>query len=362
MIDCDVHIEIRDREGFLAHVEAGPARLVPRAGPAARARAPYLWTHPGSLVPQRARTGPAGEAGVARPSDVAREVLDAQGADVASSPATRRRHVSPDHVGLPRRRLRPRAQRLAARGVAGGRPALPRLDPRARAGPGRGRRARSSAAPAPTRASCRSAVRRQRAAVRRSPLPPVLEACAELDLALAVHSGGEGLGLAAPPGGAGMPTFYIEWHTLGSACSIMAHLVSLLCHGSFERAPGLRVLLLEGGLAWLPGILWRLDTNWRGLRERDARGCASGRATRCGRTCASRPSRWSTPTGRTTCSCRCSRPRARPTSSATRRDYPHWDYDEPKASSARLPEAWRAAVLHDNAAAFYGAAPGAAPA
>ena len=46
----------------------------------------------------------------------------------------------------------------------------------------------------------------------------------------------------------------------------MAHLVSLVVHGIFERLPDLRVILLEGGVAWLPGILWRLDTNWRGLR------------------------------------------------------------------------------------------------
>jgi uncharacterized protein len=71
----------------------------------------------------------------------------------------------------------------------------------------------------------------------------------------------------APPGGAGDPTFYIEWHTLGSAGSIMAHMVPLVVNGVFERLPTLRVVLIEGGVAWLPGILWRLDTNWRGLRE-----------------------------------------------------------------------------------------------
>ena len=76
------------------------------------------------------------------------------------------------------------------------------------------------------------------------------------------------------PGGAarrrGTPTFYIEWHTLGSAGSIMAHLVSLVVNGVFERLPGLRVLLLEGGLAWLPGILWRLDTQLARATRRHA--------------------------------------------------------------------------------------------
>ena len=43
-------------------------------------------------------------------------------------------------------------------------------------------------------------------------------------------------------------------------------------------------------------------------------------------------------------------------------DYPHWDFDEPGQLLRRLPESWRAAVMHDNAAAFYGARLGAVPA
>ncbi len=35
-------------------------------------------------------------------------------------------------------------------------------------------------------------------------------------------------------------------------------------------------------------------------------------------------------------------------------DYPHWDFDDPGFMLERLPEDWRAPVLHDNAAAFYG--------
>jgi predicted TIM-barrel fold metal-dependent hydrolase len=182
---------------------------------------------------------------------------------------------------------------------------------------------------------------------------PIFEAAVELGLPVAIHSGGEGMGIAAPPGGAGPVTFYIEWHTLGSACSTMAHLVSLLVHGTFERLSGLKVLLIEGGIAWLPGILWRLDTNWRALRsdtpwlERKPSEVAREQV------------RFSTQPlehtdGRDDLLWEMLEAAGAPDVLCFASDYPHWDFDDPAFMLKRLPEAWRERVLHDNAAELYG--------
>ena len=169
------------------------------------------------------------------------------------------------------------------------------------------------------------------------------------------------MGIAAAPGGAGPVTFYIEWHTLGSACSIMSHLVSLLVHGVFERLPTLRVLLIEGGIAWLPGILWRLDTNWRGLRseipwlDRKPSEVARDHV------------RFSTQPlehtdGEDRLLFEMLEAAGAPEILCFASDYPHWDFDDPAFMLRRLPQAWREAVLHRNAEALYGTRLGLAPA
>jgi predicted TIM-barrel fold metal-dependent hydrolase len=38
--------------------------------------------------------------------------------------------------------------------------------------------------------------------------------------------------------------------------------------GALERHPGLRLVLAEIGLGWLPYFLWRMDNEWRLLRDK----------------------------------------------------------------------------------------------
>ena len=95
---------------------------------------------------------------------------------------------------------------------------------------------------------------------------PIYAAAVEHDLPVAIHPGSEGVGISGPPTAAGYATSYLEWHT-GLVGSYIAHLVSMVAEGVFVKFPTLKFVLIEGGLSWLPPILWRFDKNWKGLRQ-----------------------------------------------------------------------------------------------
>jgi predicted TIM-barrel fold metal-dependent hydrolase len=95
---------------------------------------------------------------------------------------------------------------------------------------------------------------------------PIYAACVRHGLPLALHLGGEGAGISAPATAVGHPTTYFEWY--GSLPqSYMAHIVSMITEGVFERFPSLKVVLYDGGVFWLPHVMWRFDKNWKSQRS-----------------------------------------------------------------------------------------------
>jgi predicted TIM-barrel fold metal-dependent hydrolase len=351
MIDCDIHFVIGDPEEFLGYIEPGQREWF-------RARAPalglpdYPWSHPVSWFRQDVDGAGAGRGG-ASVDAIRRQVLDAYGTDVGVLDGDDAVAVS--LMASPYRAAafaRAHNDWVADRWLS--------ADPRLRA---------AILCPAQDPPAAAAEIRRAAAdprfvevllvggAERPYGDPrylPIFDAAAECGLVVAIHSGGEGMGIAAPPGGAGRPSFYLEWHTLGSATSIMSHLVSLVCHGVFERFPDLRVLLLEGGLGWLPGILWRLDTNWRGLREE------TPWLTRRPSEVVREHVRFTTQPlehtdGRDELLWEMLEAAGAPDILCFASDYPHWDFDDPRSMLRRLPAAWRDRVMHENAAALYGA-------
>lgn len=93
---------------------------------------------------------------------------------------------------------------------------------------------------------------------------PIYEACQENGLVFSLHPGFEGCLRASTP--VGRPSNYFEWHN-SLPLTYQSHLISMVGEGVFEKFRGLKLLLVEGGISWLPGLMWRMDKNFRALRS-----------------------------------------------------------------------------------------------
>ncbi|MGH7911637.1 MAG: amidohydrolase family protein [Candidatus Dormibacteraceae bacterium] len=178
---------------------------------------------------------------------------------------------------------------------------------------------------------------------------PLFEAAVRHDLPVAVHFGGSA---GHPITGAGWPSFYYEDHS-GMPTVFQAQVISLLVEGVFERFPHLRIVLIEGGFAWLASLMWRLDDATRRLHEEvpHLHHAPSFYLRRHFWTTTQpieepeRPEQFAT----------LLRQIGMPDRLMFATDYPHWDFDAPdQALPAALGAAERRAIRAGNASRLYG--------
>jgi predicted TIM-barrel fold metal-dependent hydrolase len=179
---------------------------------------------------------------------------------------------------------------------------------------------------------------------------PIYEACERNNLPLALHPGTDGVGINEHFT-MGPAARFIEWHT-SIPLAFQSHLVSFITEGVFERYPGFKLALVEGGVAWLAPMLWRFDDQYK-----------SGRAEVPWMK--RRPVEYVRDHVRFA-----SQPLEMPDDPHQlvqilemmdaehilmfASDYPHYDFDSPTRTFPKLPERMHRRIFFDNAAEFYG--------
>lgn len=178
---------------------------------------------------------------------------------------------------------------------------------------------------------------------------PIYEAACAAGIPVGIHFGGYA-GQPITPGG--WPSYYLEDHTL-MAQSFQGQLASLVFEGVFERFKDLRVVLIEGGLAWLPSLMWRMDRAFEAMRDEVPElSCRPSEYVRSHVWMTTQPVE--------------EPPRppqllqvfewiGAPTHLLFATDYPHWDFDSPKQALPRaMDQSLRRAILCGNALELYG--------
>ena len=177
---------------------------------------------------------------------------------------------------------------------------------------------------------------------------PIFAAAERHDLPIGIHVQSFGGGYAST--GGGWPSYYLQDHHI-NVHSFQALIASLVLEGVFEKFPRLRMVMVEGGFAWLPSLAWRLDKHWTRMREE------LPHVTRP-------PSEyirehiWFT-----------TQPIEEPERDEDMRttldwigwdrimfstDYPHWDFDDPEhAFKIHMTKEERSAIFRDNAVRLY---------
>jgi predicted TIM-barrel fold metal-dependent hydrolase len=181
---------------------------------------------------------------------------------------------------------------------------------------------------------------------------PIWDAAQECGLPVAWHPGSENIGGNGGHTAGGWPTTYVESYSTGTPHVAQAELTSVITEGTFEKFPKARLVLIEGGVAWIVGLLWRLRRAWIANRDEIPW------VTRPPEEYVKDHIRIST------------QPLEEPSGDVRdlytvlntvhadeflmyASDYPHWDFDNPKAALRAFPAEWQRKIMYENPMSFY---------
>jgi predicted TIM-barrel fold metal-dependent hydrolase len=132
----------------------------------------------------------------------------------------------------------------------------------------------------------------------------------------------------------------------------IGQLNSLMSEGVFAKFPDLNFVFIECGFTWVPMMMWRMDKNWKGLRQQVP-------------WLDKPPSEYIIENTYYT-----TQPIAEPErpeylaqtlemmhaeeTLMFSTDYPHWDNDDPRYAMPSMPEPMNSRVMYENAQELYG--------
>lgn len=180
---------------------------------------------------------------------------------------------------------------------------------------------------------------------------PMYKAALEHDLTVDLHV--NSADSVTVRSGVGIPGSYIE-HSIRLSDPAFHYVTSYITNGTFEKFPGLKVLVKEYGTTWIPHLTWKLEQNydllriespwvkkrpWEYIHESIKFSTQPLEVTK------DAEGRWldlmSTIDGIEDVLCFSS-------------DYPHYQFDDPAEIARMMPTSWQTKVMHDNAAEFLG--------
>jgi predicted TIM-barrel fold metal-dependent hydrolase len=92
---------------------------------------------------------------------------------------------------------------------------------------------------------------------------PIYAAAERHQLTVGIHAGSTYRHPNTPVGWSS----YLSEDYINQAGAFQTQLTSLITEGVFAKFPGVTFVLMESGVTWLPGYLWRLTKFWKGLRS-----------------------------------------------------------------------------------------------